>query len=281
MTTPKGSAALRHLTHVDSDSQADQGSLGHHFYQSTTNNGPYVIPVLSEAEYAKLASIRSIYEAMTDEELMGVVKHAIVNQAIDDGNAQTAFAILYANNQELVNSIARSRGLRGQDIDDATAQVFCNVWAYAKSWDEERATNFQAWISTITVNTIKKLGSKKARQGITQTDMAAEDDDRTVSLDSVDGAAQPVDMMAEGELSGIRDELFWEALGSLGFNDWGIILDHHFYGRSLKECGEDFDISLESAKMRLYRARLKLAKEIITLHGVEKQEAVVEELFLN
>jgi RNA polymerase sigma factor (sigma-70 family) len=56
---------------------------------------------------------------------------------------------------------------------------------------------------------------------------------------------------------------FGDALATLPLEDQGLILMHYFFHLSLARCAEAFGISEVNAKVRLFRARLKLARALL------------------
>lgn len=79
-----------------------------------------------------------------------------------DRMAWGEFVGLYA---PLIHSYGRRRGLQDSDAADLTQEVFCRVARSASGFEYDPARgSFRGWLFTVTLNEIRKLATRHARQ---------------------------------------------------------------------------------------------------------------------
>ena len=141
-----------------------------------------------------------------------------------------------------VKAFIRKMGFSREDAEDMTQEVFLKVYNNLYRYDER--WNFSTWLFQIAVNTYrnhikaKKYDRKKMESAV----------------------VYPVDISPEEHLlNTYQYEVVLKAIKSLDEKGKGMLILHYYNGFALKEIGRIYGISTAAVKMKLFRARTKLA----------------------
>ena len=157
----------------------------------------------------------------------------------------------------LVMKIVRAHLPRRLDAEDLAQMVFAKVFAHIDQYGG--AVPFEHWVSRIAVNTcINQLRSERIRPEWRRADLSEEEE---AVLEKVVAATQEPD---PSEQMASRD-LVQKMLGTLSAEDRLVISLLDLEGRSVQEIKNITGWNRSLIKVRAFRARIKLRKQLAKL----------------
>lgn len=164
-----------------------------------------------------------------------------------------AYEELVRRHQKRVFAIVGGILRRREDVEDVAQQVFLKVYLSLGRFDLR--SSFSTWLYKITVNECwDLLRKKKARRLVYEADMG-EEQARQVS--GVEGdAAGPADAFQRAEARQLVERL----LAHLPEEERLMLVLKEAEGFSVEEIGELLGMNVNTVKVRLFRARRKLAE---------------------
>jgi RNA polymerase sigma-70 factor, ECF subfamily len=152
---------------------------------------------------------------------------------------------------DLVGSILRQTR-RLEDVEDVAQQIFLKTYRSIRKFDQRAA--FSTWLYRIAVNECRDhLRKQKARPLVYEADLSEEQVSR---LDGIASSARPCDGPSEHiEANESLDRL----LGSLSEQDRQLLLLREIQGFSIQELADILDLNVNTVKIRLFRARGRIA----------------------
>lgn len=164
-----------------------------------------------------------------------------------------AYEELVRRHQKRVFAIVGGILRRREDVEDVAQQVFLKVYLSLGRFDLR--SSFSTWLYKITVNECwDLLRKKKARRLVYEADMG-EEQARQVS--AVEGdAAGPADAFQRAEARQLVERL----LAHLPEEERAMLVLKEAEGFSVEEIGELLGMNVNTVKVRLFRARRKLAE---------------------
>jgi RNA polymerase sigma-70 factor, ECF subfamily len=167
-----------------------------------------------------------------------------------NGNSP-AFEELVRRHQQrvfaLVGGILRKR----EDVEDVAQQIFLKAYVSLKRFDQRSA--FSTWLYKISVNECwDYLRKKKVRPLVYESDMSEEQVSR---LDAIVSQDRPVE--SPTDRAEARD-LLERILEKLPEQDRQLLLLKEVEGFSVQELAEILDLNVNTVKVRLFRARVRI-----------------------
>jgi RNA polymerase sigma-70 factor (ECF subfamily) len=155
-----------------------------------------------------------------------------------------AFEDLVALYRKKVFSFALYHLRNRDDAEDAAQEVFWRVFNYIKKYDPSR--KFFSWLYAIEMNVIRTLAKKRKNRGPSLDEMDTEG-----FLFRDDGLLSTDDKIA----------LFHE-IGKLNESDRNLLYYKYMDGLSTREIAAESGITEENVKVRLFRIRERMAKDL-------------------
>jgi RNA polymerase sigma-70 factor (ECF subfamily) len=164
-----------------------------------------------------------------------------------------AYEELVRRHQKRVFAIVGGILRRREDVEDVAQQVFLKVYLSLGRFDLR--SSFSTWLYKITVNECwDLLRKKKARRLVYEADMG-EEQARQVTTAEGD-AAGPADAFQRAEARQLVERL----LAHLPEEERVMLVLKEAEGFSVEEIGELLGMNVNTVKVRLFRARRKLAE---------------------
>lgn len=160
-----------------------------------------------------------------------------------------AFAALVRAHQDEVYTLARRLVGDPHLAADITQESLIRAWKALPKFRGEAALS--TWLHRITVNT-SWTQKRRARRH------SAASIDEVIELPAIEGAGQPETV---GEILELRRRLR-KALDDLPSGQRQVVILKDIYGWSHAEIAASLGISVTAAKVRLHRARARLADEL-------------------
>src|SRR5487761_967755 len=162
----------------------------------------------------------------------------------------------------VVGGIRRPR----EDIEDVAQQVFLKAYVSIQRFDMRSA--FSTWLYKIAVNECwDYLRKKKVRPLSYEADLSEEQARRVEQFVSADGVADNPGQRAE-----LR-EIVERLLADLSEEDRTMLVLKEAQGFAVEEIGTMLDLNVNTVKVRLFRARRRLAKNYRRRLGPNAREA--------
>lgn len=183
--------------------------------------------------------------AQNDRELVHRAQHG------DKG----AFEVLVQKHQGRVFAVAGGILKNREDVEDISQQVFLKAYFSLKRFDQRAA--FSTWLYKITVNECWDLLRKKKVRPLTYESELSEQQAQTylATEQKADGAPGVVDELE------VRQQLdHW--LSCLEERDRTLLVLKEVQGFTVEEIAEMVGINGNTVKVRLFRARQKIAERI-------------------
>lgn len=165
-----------------------------------------------------------------------------------------AFEEIVRRHQKRVLAIVAGVLSRKEDVEDVGQQVFVKVFLSLKRFDAR--SKFSTWLYKVTINECwDYLRKKRARPLVYEADLGEE---QLEQLETVRGGElNPRTALDAERRAEIRDTLD-RLLGELSPEERLMMLLKEVEGFSLEEIGEMLDVNVNTAKVRLFRARRRL-----------------------
>lgn len=165
----------------------------------------------------------------------------------------TAFEALVERHQRRVFAIVGGILRRREDVEDVAQQVFLKVYLSLRRFDLR--STFSTWLYKIAVNECwDYLRKKKARPLVYESDMSEE---QTRQLEGLQGdAAGPSNLVSRAEARQLAERL----LAELREEERLMLILKEAEGFSVEEIAETLGMNVNTVKVRLFRARGRLAE---------------------
>jgi RNA polymerase sigma-70 factor, ECF subfamily len=144
-----------------------------------------------------------------------------------------------------------------EDAEDNLQNVFCK--AFSKIRQFEGNSQFSTWLMRIAINEALMM-LRKRRPGDVSTD-----DDRDGAMDERDTNAELSDLHADPERQYLTKELAARVLDALQPTLKYSFILQKVEGWTSRELAEALDITPETVKSRIFRARVRLRQELLAL----------------
>ena len=181
----------------------------------------------------------------------GAHDRELVQRAQD--NDQAAYEELVARHQQRVFAIASGILRRREDVEDIAQQVFVKAYFSLKHFDGRAA--FSTWLYRITLNECwDLLRKKKVRPLLYESDLSEEQAQRVASAEDPDGAGSDIRQRLETRQQVER------LLEGLDQRDRLMLILKEVEGFSIEEIAEVLDLNANTVKVRLFRARRRVAR---------------------
>ncbi|MCA8981705.1 MAG: sigma-70 family RNA polymerase sigma factor [Planctomycetes bacterium] len=174
----------------------------------------------------------------------------------------------------LVSSISRELrgGARRLDPVDLVQDVFINVYRYAGSFRDERASSFQVWIGAIARNIVRR-----AMSGSRATSLQAFPEDLQEPADLRPGPSSQLQSIEDQRALRAAWLIFLghylEAYAGLSRRDKRALELVEVEERSYKECCELLGVGMSNMKMIMFRARKRIQAKMARSMGVDETAA--------
>ncbi len=171
------------------------------------------------------------------------------------GGDVSAYEELVRKHQKRVMGIVGGILRWHDDIEDVAQQVFLKVYLALKRFDGR--SSFATWIYKITVNeTYDHLRKKRARKLVYESDLSEEQEEqmRRTRRTGTGGLPEP-HALERMEARQVVDGL----LAELGPEDRAMLVLKEVEGFSVEEIGQILGQNVNTVKVRMFRARRRLA----------------------
>jgi RNA polymerase sigma-70 factor (ECF subfamily) len=183
-------------------------------------------------------------QAAEERELVGRAQRG-------DGEAYEA---LVKRHQQRVFSVVRGILRRSEEVEDVAQQVFVKAYFSLRRFDQRAA--FGTWLYKIAVNECwDLLRRRKARPLLYDADLSEEQSRQVEGAVESASAARGEDVARRLEL---REQVS-QLLGRLEKRDQVMLMLKEVEGFSVEEIGEILRLNVNTVKVRLFRARARLA----------------------
>jgi len=161
---------------------------------------------------------------------------------------EQAFTWLVKRTQKIVLGLGQSLGLRGPDLDDASAETFLAVYEALPSFEGRSAVT--TWAYQIACRTLNRFRTRLAK---TKTAPWKED------VHPERHAASAESILEESELN----KTIWATVASLDPRSAMAVELHYRRGMAIADVAEALDCPLGTVKTLMFRARAELRKRLI------------------
>ena len=188
-----------------------------------------------------------------------LVEFELLQQA-QRGDASAFNQVVTAYRRRILGTISRLIG-RPEDVEDVAQEVFLRLYF---SLDQLRTPEvFEPWLYRLTVNaSYDYLRKSKRRPESRMSDLSEQ------QVMMADAAAGSKAQLEEGEKHRVRDTV-QSLLASVSDEDRILLTLKEVEGLSLKELEQVYHVSENSLKVRLFRARQRVLKNV---KGVTKRQ---------
>jgi RNA polymerase sigma-70 factor (ECF subfamily) len=188
-----------------------------------------------------------------------LVEFELLQQA-QRGDAQAFNQVVTAYRRRILGTISRLIG-RPEDVEDVAQEVFLRLYF---SLDQLRTPEvFEPWLYRLTVNaSYDYLRKSKRRPESRMSDLSEQ------QVMMADAAAGSKVQFEEGEKHRVRDTV-QSLLASVSEEDRILLTLKEVEGLSLKELEQVYHVNENSLKVRLFRARQRVLKNV---KGVTKRQ---------
>jgi RNA polymerase sigma-70 factor (ECF subfamily) len=163
-----------------------------------------------------------------------------------------AYAELVRRHQHRVFAVAGGILRRREDVEDIAQQVFVKAYFSLKGFDQRAA--FSTWLYKITMNECwDLLRKKKVRPLVYESDLSEEQARQIVAAEAKGNAGPDISERLEARQ---RVERLLEGLDE---RDRLMLVLKEVEGFSIEEVAEVMDLNANTVKVRLFRARRRIA----------------------
>jgi len=189
-----------------------------------------------------------------------LVEFELLQQA-QSGDVGAFNQVVTAYRRRIMGTISRLIG-RPEDVEDVAQEVFLRLYF---SLDQLRTPEvFEPWLYRLTVNaSYDYLRKSKRRPESRMSDLSEQ------QVMMADAAAGSKAQMEEGEKHRVRDTVE-SLLASVSEDDRILLTLKEVEGLSLKELEQIYHVNENSLKVRLFRARQRVLKNV---KGVTRRQA--------
>lgn len=166
-----------------------------------------------------------------------------------------AYEVLVGRHQRRILAVVRGVLRRSEDAEDIVQQVFIKAYFSLPRFDQRAA--FGTWLYKIAVNECwDYLRKKKVRPLLYEADMSEEQSRQLAATLESSGAESGADILKRLELRQQLEGLFQ----ALEERDRVMLVLKEVEGFSVEEIGETLNLNVNTVKVRLFRARARLAE---------------------
>jgi RNA polymerase sigma-70 factor (ECF subfamily) len=163
-----------------------------------------------------------------------------------------AYAELVRRHQRRVFSLAVSILRRHEDAEDAAQQVFLKAYVSLPRFDCRSALS--TWLYKITVNECwDHLRRRRSRPQVLEAELSEAQAHAVQNVSTPNGTVDPAERVA------LRQQVEC-LLAQLGEQDRQMLILREVEGFSVKEVSEILGVNVNTVKVRLFRARARLAQ---------------------
>jgi len=174
-----------------------------------------------------------------------------------------AFEELVRRHQNRVFAVAGGILRNREDVEDVAQQVFLKAYFSIKRFDQRAA--FSTWLYKITVNECwDLLRKKKVRPLVLEAELTEEQAQVYQSSEQSDGKPDTSEQMA-------AREQVEELISCLEERDRSMLVLKEVEGFSVQEIAEIMGINANTVKVRLFRARQKMAERVRRKRNAERR----------
>ena len=170
---------------------------------------------------------------------------------------RSAFGELVRRHSSRVYGMSFKMLRNREDAEDNLQNVFCK--AYGKIQQFEGNSQFSTWLTRIAINEALMMLRKR------KSDDVAVYDDSDHAADTPDAKAEVRDLRADPERQYQTKELAAKALDALQPTLKYTFILQKGEGWTSRELAEALDITAETVKSRIFRARVRLRQRLLTL----------------
>src|SRR6266849_2913015 len=171
------------------------------------------------------------------------------------GEDKDAFEELVRRHQHRVFAVAGGILRRREDVEDIAQQVFVKAYFSIKRFDQRAA--FSTWLYKITVNECwDLLRKKKVRPLLYESDLSEEQVQQFSAAEKFESGAQDVSDKLEAQQ---RVEILLQGLDE---RDRMMLILKEVEGFAIEEIAEILDLNANTVKVRLFRARRRIVKQV-------------------
>jgi RNA polymerase sigma-70 factor (ECF subfamily) len=206
-----------------------------------------------ESEALALPRLADTEKPVTAESRRGGEDRELVRRA-KDGDKE-AFESLVRQHQGRVFAVAGGILRNREDVEDIAQQVFLKAYFSLKRFDQRAA--FSTWLYKITLNECwDLLRKRKVRPLVLEVDLSEEQARQYQAAEEVaDGRPDASERLAARE----RVE---QLLGCLEVRDRSMLVLKEVQGFSVEEIAEMLELNGNTVKVRLFRARHRIAESV-------------------
>jgi RNA polymerase sigma-70 factor (ECF subfamily) len=179
-------------------------------------------------------------------------------QKAQQGDASAFNQIVSVYRRRILGTISRLIG-RPEDVEDVAQEVFIRL--YFSLGQLRTAEVFEPWLYRLTVNASYDYLRKSRRR--VESRMADLSEQQVMMADAVAGSRAQSD---ETEKRRVRDTV-QELLGTVSEEDRILLTLKEVEGLSLKELEKIYDVNENALKVRLFRARQRVLKNMKEVTG--------------
>jgi RNA polymerase sigma factor (sigma-70 family) len=184
----------------------------------------------------------------------------LLQQALDK-NDQNAWGELLEYYLPFVRKILLRMGLRGQDLEDASQEVYLRLWQGLERYRRDKShARFRNWLSTLVRNTainwIKKQRRARNEVGI--------DDELLAKLSPMD---PKIEEMIEEEWRAYVVDIALDKLKTVFSPNAFEVLERSLRGEEPEQISQALGIRLESVYVLKSRVKARLSSEIAQLRA--------------
>jgi len=171
---------------------------------------------------------------------------------LSQAGSECAFEQLVRRHKQHVFALVGGTLRHGQDVEDVAQQVFLKAYRGIRRFDQRAA--FSTWLYKITVNECRDHFRKcRARPLVYEADLSEE------QLSHLEGIACSERHDSEPSERMVAKETLDDLLRYLPEQDRQLLILRETQGFSIQELAEIFDLKANNVKIRLFRARGKVA----------------------
>jgi len=166
-----------------------------------------------------------------------------------------AFEELVRRHQHRVFAVAGGILRRREDVEDVAQQVFVKAYFSLRRFDQRAA--FSTWLYKITVNECwDLLRKKKVRPLLYESDLSEEQAGQFSAAERLESGAQDVSDKLEAQ------QQVENLLQGLDERDRMMLILKEVEGFAIDEIAEILNLNANTVKVRLFRARRRIVKQV-------------------
>ncbi len=179
-------------------------------------------------------------------------EHELVQRA--QAGEVEAYEVLLRRHQSKVFAVISGVLRHSEDVEDVAQQVFLKVYLALKRFDHR--STFSTWLYKVAMNEcLDHLRKRKVRKVVYEADLSEEQAHLLESAARPAGQGAPLDAEQSAELRQLVDRL----LDQLPEQERVMMVLKEVEGWTVEEVAELLELNVNTVKVRLFRARVRLA----------------------